>query len=413
MPGSDKLKFVAVQTGARRGYAVPLILQQTGLLDRFYTDVAGNVGWGRWLALGSVLPGGIGSRLRKLSNRVIPPAILTLTKTFAKPNIKWFFARLLTANTPENLGRLDLKRNLELGLAAAKVGFGDATHLYLMLSEFTPIMRIAQEHGIKVVSEVYILISTNRIMEQERKNFPGWEPEPPDWNRLLSEFGFSGAPLKHVDHYLCPSQNVADDLIQNWNISAEAISVVPYGMDPEWLSCVPRPRVGRVLFVGSAELRKGIHYLAMAAEILSERGHRYEFRVAGNVNDMVRNHPLCRHLNFLGRVPRDQICNEFQHADVFVLPTLAEGSAEVTYEALAASLPLVTTAASGSVARDGIEGRIVPERDPVALADAIEMIVENRQMRNQFAKAARIRAADYTWDHYGKRLVAALTSLPK
>jgi glycosyltransferase involved in cell wall biosynthesis len=109
-------------------------------------------------------------------------------------------------------------------------------------------------------------------------------------------------------------------------------------------------------------------------------------------------------------VPRDRIHEEFQQADVFVLPSLAEGSAEVTYEALAAGVPLVVTAAAGSVARDGIEGRIVPECDPAALADAIEQIVEDRAVRNRMAGAARERAREFTWEKYGERLVGTLRS---
>jgi glycosyltransferase involved in cell wall biosynthesis len=107
-------------------------------------------------------------------------------------------------------------------------------------------------------------------------------------------------------------------------------------------------------------------------------------------------------------VPRAQIHEEFQRADVFVLPSLAEGSAEVTYEAMAARLPIVTTAAAGSVARDGVEGQIVAERDSAALATAIDEIVQNREVRERMAGAARQRARDYTWERYGERLVAAL-----
>lgn len=102
---------------------------------------------------------------------------------------------------------------------------------------------------------------------------------------------------------------------------------------------------------------------------------------------------------------------EFAGADVFVLPSLAEGSAEVTYEALACGVPVITTKAAGSVVRDGIEGRIVPERDPDAVAAAILEIVEDREKRNRMAFAARERARHYTWDRYGERLVTALRGL--
>jgi glycosyltransferase involved in cell wall biosynthesis len=72
--------------------------------------------------------------------------------------------------------------------------------------------------------------------------------------------------------------------------------------------------------------------------------------------------------------------------------------AEVTYEALACGLPVVTTRATGSVVRDRREGRIVPERDPKALADAIEQIVEDGALRDQLAIAARQRAHEFTWE---------------
>ena len=404
-------RFVVAQTGARRGYAVPAILKQTGMFERLYTDVCGNSGWGRWLTPGRLLPG-IGSKLKRLANRKVPESIQDQTYSFAGPNLRWLWRSWRASADPTEQFRLDVQRNLELGLAAAKEGFGDATHLYVMLSELTPLMTAARQQGLTVVSEIYILISTHRLLEEERRQHPGWDPEPPNWQAVLSEFHCEGAPIGLADYYLCPSQAVADDLVDHWMIPRVATAVVPYGMNPAWLELVPKPQVGRILFVGTADLRKGIHYLAMAAEELAKRGRQYEFRIAGHVEEQVRKQALCRHLTFLGRIPRDQIHEEFEKADVFTLPSLAEGSAEVTYEALAAGVPLVVTHAAGSVARDGLEGLIVPERNPIALAEALETIIEDRLVRNKMAAAARLRAADYTWERYGERLTAALKSLP-
>lgn len=412
MPASPtkKPRFVVAQTGARRGYAVPLILHQAGMLERLYTDVCGNTGWGRWLAAFSGLPK-VGEELHRLAGRRIPEAIRRNTVTFARPNIGWFLRRLWTSDDPTAQFRLDVMRNQALGDAATAMGFGEATHLYVMLSEFTPLMRAAQAQGLKVVSEIYILISTHRLLAEERRRFPGWDPDPPEWEGVLREFHHERAPVGYADFYLCPSEAVADDLVENWEIPRSATAVVPYGMNPEWLKLQPKPQPGRILFAGAADLRKGIHYLAMAAEQLKARGFDYEFRVAGNVTDLVRRQPMCRHLNFLGRVSRDSVHEEFRQADLFVLPSLAEGSAEVTYEALAAGLPLIATKSAGSVARDGIEGFMIPERDPNALAGAIEQIVEDRPLRDRLSRAARERARAFTWDRYGKRLIAALSKL--
>jgi glycosyltransferase involved in cell wall biosynthesis len=150
----------------------------------------------------------------------------------------------------------------------------------------------------------------------------------------------------------------------------------------------------------------------MAAERLTSHNRHYDFRVAGHAVASVTRQPICRNLNFLGRVDRDKIHLEFQSADLFVLPTLAEGSAESVYEALAAGLPVITTKSAGSVVRDGIEGRIVPERDPEALAEAIRELTEDRALRDRMAVAARERARDFTWERYGERLLAYLKGLP-
>jgi glycosyltransferase involved in cell wall biosynthesis len=255
------------------------------------------------------------------------------------------------------------------------------------------------------------LLSTERILKEERKLFPDWEPEPPDYDSIRREFPESSVLLTQTDFAICPSEPVRDDLAENFGIPLERSAVVPYGMNPKLLERELKPQRGRVLFVGTAELRKGIHYLAMAAEKLTARNIRCEFRVAGNVSPEIARRSECRHLNFLGRVPRERIAEEYQSADVFVLPSLAEGSAEVTYEALAAGVPVVTTRAAGSVVRDGIEGRIVPERDTDALANAIQELLENCALRDRMALAARERARDFTWEKYGERLVNTLKSI--
>jgi glycosyltransferase involved in cell wall biosynthesis len=61
--------------------------------------------------------------------------------------------------------------------------------------------------------------------------------------------------------------------------------------------------------------------------------------------------------------------------------------------------------------RDGVEGRVVPSRDPETLANAISEIIEDRQKRGRMSRAARERARDFTWECYGERLISTLKSL--
>jgi len=145
-------------------------------------------------------------------------------------------------------------------------------------------------------------------------------------------------------------------------LPAERAAVVPYGVNHEIVFFAQRTIArSHSPFTGTAELRKGFTTSRWQRKNLSCAG-RYEFRVAGNVERSVANQEQCRHLKFLGRIPRAQIAGEFAAADLLVLPSLAEGSAETTYEALACGVPVVTTLEAGSVVRDGIDGRIVPRR---------------------------------------------------
>jgi hypothetical protein len=50
------VKFIVAQVGARRSYAVPAILEKAGMLDRFYTDITGDIGLGAVFSAAAVLP---------------------------------------------------------------------------------------------------------------------------------------------------------------------------------------------------------------------------------------------------------------------------------------------------------------------------------------------------------------------
>ena len=395
--------------GARHGYAIPSILARAGLLERFYTDICGDIGFGKVLSQGKSIPM-IGNRLSRLAGRQLPVELHELTYTFAMSSLKWAVRNALLRHVAEKRFRDDCLQSIELGEAMVRSGFGDATHLYSMLGEFPPLLTAADQQGIKVISDVYILLSTERILTEERRKFPKWESESHN-DAVRRELGLEDVLLTRTSFFICPSQAVHDDLVKNYDIDRQRIAVVPYGLDTKWLALESNPEPKRILFVGTAGLRKGIHYLAMAAERLHARGYHYEFRVAGDVSPSVFQQPVCRHLTFLGRIPRNQIHKEFLAADVFVLPTLAEGSAGVTYQALGAGLPVVTTVSSGSVVRDGVEGYIVPERDAERLGEAITEIVEDRHKRGKMSCAARKRAQEFVWARYGDRLIQAIQSM--
>jgi glycosyltransferase involved in cell wall biosynthesis len=397
-------RFIAVQIGAQRNYAVPSILAEAGMLEAFYTDLCASAGLGR--VLDQLCPDFLrrGS-LKNLLNRQLPPCLNGKVYSSTIPSLRYLLRKQLASKNPEQAARIFTQFNREFGNDLINRGLCQATHLFTLLGEGTPFLRFAKQRGLTTVTEIFILLSTYYIIKAEQEKFADLEISPNE-EFVEESFAWLREVLSLTDWAIAPSQAVRQDLAKNFEFPIERCFVVPYGVDSSWFHVENKPVKGRVLFAGTANLRKGIHILSMASQKLSQC--YYEFRVAGNVSETVRQHTLTQKLNFLGRVPRSEIKQEYQQADILVLPTLAEGSAGVTYEALAAGVPVITTEAAGSVVRDGIDGFIVPERDSEALAERIEELVENRKLRSRMAAAARERAKDYSWDKYAERLLAVI-----
>jgi glycosyltransferase involved in cell wall biosynthesis len=398
-------QVLVVHSGARHAYAIPAIFARAGMLDSFHTDVCAGRGLGRVAGLAHALP--IPKKAKALSDRILsrrPPSEV-LTRTFTDDLKTLLYEYKVRRLTDPSARRRALRQHVaERGARIAARGLGQASHVFNVLGEGGELAKIARGRGIPVLSDIIIALSTARIHYAEFEAFPEWGPPPPD----LPQDGFPAPPnlLESTDVFVCPSAFVADDLIANWGVDPATTRVIPYAVSNVWFGISPRPVPGRVLFVGTADRRKGIHYLAMAATALSSTNRIFDFRVAGGIHDAVRSRPESRTLNFLGRVPRNEVISEYATADVFALPTLAEGSATVVYEAMAAGLPVVTTRSAGSVIEDGVDGLIVPERDPDALAAAIHRLVTDRPLRDRIATAAREKAVSaFGWDRWSDALI--------
>jgi glycosyltransferase involved in cell wall biosynthesis len=164
-----------------------------------------------------------------------------------------------------------------------------------------------------------------------------------------------------------------------------------------------------VLFVGTLQLRKGVQYLLDAARLL--KGERIHIRLVGP-SQLSREamRTLSTEVEVTGPLPRSEIARQYAWADVLVLPTLSEGSANVCHEAMAAGVPVITTANAGSAVRHGDNGLIVPARDAVALAGAIAALAQDAAMRAAMAQTARAAARSDGIETYARRLELAFAA---
>lgn len=399
-------RVIVVQTGARHNYAIPRMLEHAGMLRALYTDSCVHGGMG---AIASRLPAVLHTkrliRLTQRRARGVPATKINVTDQPLWSDI----LRSLKRTTPfERYSAQDAA----VSRACMRWGHDGTDVIYSMFGEGSQFLEGAREAGVRVAVDMFISPIAHRILNEEAYQHPGWA-EPADlsspeeterYERRVAEI------LRLTDVLTCPSQFVINGCQAYEAFDESKARLVPYSAGFDFGGRVNDPVSGRVLFVGRACMRKGIHHLAFAADRLCKRKRPYEYRIAGSVAEPVLSRPESRHLEFLGWLLRQQLREEFLHADVMAFPSLAEGSASVIYEAMAAGLPVITTHSAGSIITHDYDGIIVPERDPDALATAIEEVVEDREKRNRLAVAALDTARRQGEDIWRDRLVDVLSS---
>lgn len=215
-----------------------------------------------------------------------------------------------------------------------------------------------------------------------------------------------------ADLILVPSEHIASELARHGTPRAK-VQVVPYAADVRRFRPDPEKRHTKdctFLFAGGISLRKGVHHLLAAWERIRRPGWRLQLlgappRDGGPIGSGLASAEV------LGRLPHSEVAAVMAAADVFVFPSLFEGSAVVTYEALACGLPCVVTPNAGSVVRDGVEGLIVGAGDVDALAEGMEELGLDPARREGMSIAARVRAEQFDWPRYHESVADAVRSL--
>jgi glycosyltransferase involved in cell wall biosynthesis len=116
-------------------------------------------------------------------------------------------------------------------------------------------------------------------------------------------------------------------------------------------------------------------------------------------------------VEILERVPRSEIIQQYLWADVFLLPSLCEGSAAVTYEALSTGLPLIVTDSAGSIVHDKVDGFIVPCFESGPIVEAIAKLHHAPELTDLMGRAAAGRLREMTLSSYGERLMSVISEL--
>lgn len=208
---------------------------------------------------------------------------------------------------------------------------------------------------------------------------------------------------RRVDRYLAVSREIADELVERLGWPAEKVEVVYNAVDAD-RAAVPAPP-GLREQLGGSEARP---LVLTPARLNAQKGHdtlleaiaevpEALFLLAGDGPERERLEAraaelgLGERVRFLGR--REDVPQLLAACDVFALPSLYEGSSLAVLEAMAAGIPVVSSAIGGTeeLIDDGRSGLLVPPGDAAALTAALRRVLGDRQLREELAAAARER----------------------
>ena len=192
-------------------------------------------------------------------------------------------------------------------------------------------------------------------------------------------------------------------------VQPDKVHVIPYGVRLESFQPTGEPSTDTfdVLFAGAVGLRKGVPYLLDAFARLRHPHKR--LRIAGAVQEDIRSVlpklPM-DHVEMLGSLPQPELAALMSRSHVLALPSIEEGLALVQAQAMACGCPVVCSTNTGGedLFTDGVEGFIVPIRDPIALAGRLQQLADDPTLQRSMREAALRRVHSIGgWKEYGDR----------
>jgi len=232
------------------------------------------------------------------------------------------------------------------------------------------------------------------------------------------ELKLVGLHLQTCDVIVATSARIKRELEEIAGKPLPAVIVKPNGIDASLFASAERRPPGpghflRGVAVNRIHPKKGVIYLAEAVLLLRDRGIYFVVDILGEPDDrdshclayyehvlkFITEHNLKSLIRFRGRRTAREVRQHLATADIFLAPFVElpngdkDGIPTALLEAMAAGCAVVTTDAGSilEVIDNGVEGIIVPQCDPMAMAEAISHLVKDNALRNRLSRAAILR----------------------
>jgi colanic acid/amylovoran biosynthesis glycosyltransferase len=186
--------------------------------------------------------------------------------------------------------------------------------------------------------------------------------------------------------------------------SAQKIHRVYNGLDLSiFKSATPGASPVRLLSIGRLIEKKGFKFLIESCRLLRSSGLPFVCQIVGEgpehdrLQELIQEYQLSESVRLMGPLPQTDLVEILAQSSIFVFPAVHDSSGDtdnlptVLIEAMASSLPIVATEVAGipEIVQHNENGLVVPEKDPVRLADAIRVIAGDEALAERFGRASR------------------------
>lgn len=171
-----------------------------------------------------------------------------------------------------------------------------------------------------------------------------------------------------------------------------------------------------LLWVGRLEKLKGVDILISAVAQLDERnftllivgGDERAAELKEELRAQAEAAGVAANIRFAGAVPHDDLPAYYSAADVCVVPSYYESFGLVAVESMACGTPVVASRVGGlvSTVTDGVSGYLIPWRCPEPFAEKLEVLLNNRELRANFSRAAQRSMQRFAWGRVGTQMTA-------
>lgn len=291
------------------------------------------------------------------------------------------------------------KSNFDTKLYLYRAGFGHKS------------VAIAKKHGaITVCDHTIAHPKVIEFMVNNHGNYPD-----KNGNHEISHFWkMVEQDILQADYILVNSDFVKDTCIYE-GLEPDKISVIYLGVDDKFFNYLPEKRsysknkeTIRFLFVGFFDRRKGANEIINAFSKLTDTNWTLDIvgNVSKDIKDTNQKFLKLNNVKTHGFMLRDDIAKLMSRSDVFIFPSLVEGSARVVFEAMASGCYIITTKNSGSIVENGIHGTLISPGYSDELLAVVEKLIENRDGISEIGLYnAKIIKENYLQSQYGKKLL--------